>query len=252
MNHAVRTWLPPQPGPAVRGTVILLPGRGEHPGVYERFGRRLSADAYTVHVLAAAPHDDPADLRDSVAALVADAVAPVILAGSDTGALHALALATEGKADVDGLLLAGTPGGTASASAFDALSGAPEWEQELALRTSCPAHRGRLNEDAEFTRGSLFDPVPERLSAFLRLDDAEYAAVTGHTLVLHGKADLLAPPALAASLVARLPRAALALVQGAPHDVLNDASHRSVAAAVVQWLEALRSGTPSARIIEYV
>lgn len=245
------SWLPPQPGPAVRGTVILLPGRGEHPGVYERFGRRLAADAYTVHALAARPQDDPADLRDRIAALVADAVAPVVLAGSDTGALHALALVTEGKVDVDGLLLAATPGASAASSAFDALAGAPQWEQELALRTSCPAHRGRLNDDAEFRRGSLFEPVPDRLSAFLHLDAPEYAAVTGHALVLHGRSDLLAPPALAAALAARLPRATLALVRGAPHDVLNDASHRSVAAAVVQWLEALRTGAPADPIIEY-
>ncbi|HEX4790612.1 MAG TPA: alpha/beta hydrolase [Actinospica sp.] len=249
----VRSWLPPQPGPAVRGTVILLPGRGEHSGVYERFGRRLSADAYTVHVLGARPQDDPAALRDQVAALVEDAVAPVVLAGSDTGALHVLAQVTEGKVDVDGILLVGTPGDSAAASAWDALVGTPEWEQELALRTTCPAHRGKLTEDTEFRRGDLFEAVPDRLSAFLRLDASAYAAIAGHALVLHGRSDLLAPPALAASLAERLPRnATLALVAGAPHDVLNDASHRSVAAAVVQWLEALRTGAPSQAVVEYV
>ncbi|MBR7836469.1 alpha/beta fold hydrolase [Actinospica durhamensis] len=240
MSNAILTWEPPQPGPAVRGTVILLPGRGEHPGVYERFGRRLAFDAYTVHAIAAPPQQDPADLRDQIAALVAASAGPVVLAGSDTGALHALALATEGKLDVDGLLLVGLPG----AGFDDAATESPEWERELELRTGCPTHRGRLTEDPEFTRGSLFDPVPERLSAFLDLDDAAYAAVQAHTLVLHGASDLLAAPVLAAALAGRLPRAALALVREAPHDVLNDAAHRSVAAAVVQWLEALRSGAP--------
>jgi alpha-beta hydrolase superfamily lysophospholipase len=245
MTRELATWEPPQPGPAVRGTVILLPGRGEHPGVYERFGRRLSSDAYTVHVLAALPQDDPADLRDQIAALAAGAVAPVVLAGSDTGALHALALATEGKLDVDGLLLAGTPG------EIEADEQTPDWDHELELRTSCPTHRGKLTEDAAFTRGSLFEPVPDRLSAFLHLEDEAYAAVSGSTLILHGKSDLLAPPTLAALLTGRLPSATLALVADAPHDVLNDASHRSVAAAVVQWLEALRAGASAASIIEY-
>ena len=246
----VESWLPPTPGPAVRGTIILLPGRGEHAGVYERFGRRLAFDAYAVHALSVSPDDDSAALRDQVAALAADAVAPVILAGSDTGALHALALVIGEKADVEGLLLAATPGASAASSAFDDLAGSPEWEQELALRSSCPTHRGRLTEDAGFRRGSLFDPVPDRLRAFLELDESEYEALAAPTLIVHGAADLLAPPALATRLVSRLAQAELVLVTGAPHDVLNDATHRSVAAAIVQWLERLRGGTPFTPIIE--
>jgi pimeloyl-ACP methyl ester carboxylesterase len=245
------SWLPPSPGPAVRGTVILLPGRGEHAGVYERFGRRLAFDAYAVHALSISPDEDPSVLRDQVAAITAEAVAPVVLAGSDTGALHALALVIEGKVDAEGLLLAAIPGASATSSAFDDLAGSPEWEQELALRSSCPTHRGRLTEDADFRRGSLFDAVPDRLRAFLELDPADYEPVPA-TLVLHGAADLLAPPAFTRTLAAGLPQAELVLVAGAPHDVLNDATHRSVAAAVVQWLERLRGGAPFARIIEPV
>ncbi len=245
MSREILSWEPPRPGPAVRGTVILLPGRGEHPGVYERFGRRLAFDAYTVHAIAAGAQDDPADLRDEIAALAAASVGPVVLAGSDTGALHALALATEGKLDVEGLLLAATPGAALGKEADES----PEWERELELRTGCPTHQARLAEDAAFTRGSLFDPVSERLGAFLDLEDAAYAAVPAHTLVLHGAADRIAPAALAGALAERLPRATLALVREAPHDVLNDASHRSVAGAVVQWLEALRLGTPDELLV---
>src|SRR6185312_10957056 len=132
-------------------------GRGEHPGVYERFGRRLSLDAYTVHALAVRPDDDPADLRDQIAALAADAVGPVVLAGTPDNA--------EGDDE------------------------ATDWDQELELRTTCPTHRGQLTEDAAFTRGSLFEPVPDRLGAFLRLGDEAYAAISGNTLVIHGKSD---------------------------------------------------------------
>ena len=250
-NFQTQSWLPPSPGPIVRGTVIVLPGRGEHAGVYERFGRRLAFDAYAVHAVSSSPEDDPADLRDQVAALAAGAVAPVVLAGSDTGALHALALVVEGKVDVEGVLLAATPGASAASSAFDVLAGSPEWEQELALRTSCPTHRGKLTEDSAFRRGSLFDPVPERLRAFLELDTAEYESVAP-TLLVHGADDLLAPAALAQTFSAKLPQAELVLVAGAPHDVLNDSRHRSVAGAVVQWLERLRGGAPFAPIIEHV
>jgi hypothetical protein len=34
-----------------RGTLVVIPGRGEGPSVYERFGRRLAADAYRVRVV---------------------------------------------------------------------------------------------------------------------------------------------------------------------------------------------------------
>ena len=44
-----------------RGTVIVIPGRGELPALYERFGRRLAADAYRILAgLPATPQAGPA------------------------------------------------------------------------------------------------------------------------------------------------------------------------------------------------
>ncbi|SCD69798.1 hypothetical protein GA0115240_12013, partial [Streptomyces sp. DvalAA-14] len=77
-------WYPAQ-GLLHRGTVVLLPGRGEHPGVYERFGRRLAADAYVVHVLDVPPEAGPAEVAAGVDAVAEGAAAPLVLAGSDTG-----------------------------------------------------------------------------------------------------------------------------------------------------------------------
>jgi pimeloyl-ACP methyl ester carboxylesterase len=235
--------------------VIVLPGRGEHAGVYERFGRRLAFDAYAVHALDVTAQDDLTGLRDRVAAITAQAVAPVVLVGSDTGALHALALVTEGKADVEGLVLAATPGPRHAAVPAAGIltashAAADDWERELAARTTCPTHRGRLTEDAAFRRGSLFEPVPDRLASLLALDESEYAEIGAATLVLHGGADPIAPAEQARSLAARLPHAEFATVPTAPHDVLNDSTHRSVAALIVQWLERLRGGPARTRIVE--
>jgi pimeloyl-ACP methyl ester carboxylesterase len=249
-------WQPPQPGPAVRGTVIVLPGRGEHAGVYERLGRRLAFDAYAVYALDVTPQDDPVGLRDRVAAITAQATAPVVLIGSDTGALHALALVAEGKVDVEGVVLAAIPGprqatpAAAAASVLSVSGGADAWERELAARTTCPTHRGKLTEDAAFRRGSLFEPVPDRLASLPVFDGSDYAEIGTVTLVLHGGADPIAPVEQARSLAARLPRAEFAVVPTAPHDVLNDSTHRSVAALIVQWLERLRGGPGFARIVE--
>src|ERR1700722_14872199 len=83
---AIVGWDEPE-GLNPRGTVIVLPGRGEQPAVYERFGRRISADAYRVRAVAS-PAEDPALTEKQVRSLL-DGPKPVVLAGSGTGALFA-------------------------------------------------------------------------------------------------------------------------------------------------------------------
>lgn len=41
----VASWAEPD-GIAPRGTLIVIPGRGEQPELYERFGRRIAGDGY--------------------------------------------------------------------------------------------------------------------------------------------------------------------------------------------------------------
>ena len=77
-----------------RGTVVVIPGRGETPAVYERFGRRLAGDAYRVRAVTD-PAVDAELARAQVSGLLAGSAlpAPRVLAGSDTGALFAIMLA---------------------------------------------------------------------------------------------------------------------------------------------------------------
>ncbi len=106
---AIVSWDEPE-GLNPRGTVIVLPGRGERPAVYERFGRRISADAYRVRAVAS-PAEDPALTEKQVRSLL-DGPKPVVLAGSDTGALFAVALVASGRLpEVAALVLAGLPTG---------------------------------------------------------------------------------------------------------------------------------------------
>ncbi|MFF7590578.1 alpha/beta hydrolase [Kitasatospora purpeofusca] len=231
----------------VRGTVLLLPGRGEHPGVYARFGRRLAFDGYRV-VVPAVPATgsvlpDPADLAGPVAEARESAPpgTPVVLAGSDTGAL--LALAAARQAAPDGLLLVGLPSTVAAPEASGTADG---WTDELGARTSCPAHRGLLAADPDFRPGALAENVPADLARAAE-DAASEGSADGvpvlelPVLVVHGSADPVSPPATARRFAGRL-AADLVLVADGRHDALNDAAHRSVAAAVVQWLERLRGG----------
>src|SRR4051794_4908015 len=148
----VLTWLP-APELRQRGTVVLFPGRGEHGGVYERLGRRLSADGYAVHVADSTPGDD----LDLLTRLVSETPVtdPLVLAGSDTGALQALAVAAVLAHPPAGVILAG----------FADLGTPPRlsWDDELEARTACPAHRRRLTEDGRFVRGALSGPPPPTL-----------------------------------------------------------------------------------------
>ncbi|MFE9826382.1 alpha/beta hydrolase [Streptomyces sp. NPDC005791] len=235
-HHAVE-------GLRTRGTLVVVPGRGETRATYTRLGRRLAADAYRVRVVDAPELDegDPAgSLTRFGARLAATAedsgedgvVRPLVLVGADSGAVAVAALL--GREDVpsaarpDAVVLAAIPsGGAASVGG---------WEDELDVRTACPAHRGALTEDTGLRRGALDEAIPEALLA------AAYAGDIGvPTLLLTGDADPLADREALVRMAKSLPRARLSVVRDAHHDVLNDVQHRSVAAEIVTFLETLRN-----------
>ncbi|GAB2900331.1 alpha/beta hydrolase [Streptomyces mayteni] len=221
MTHALYSWDEPAEL-AARGTVFVLPGRGEHGGVYERLGRRLAFDAYRVRAL-----DDAADAAGSLPGLLADAgPGPRVLLGADTGARRAIALAADREVAVDALVLAGLPTGRNTAPA------ATDWEAELDLRTACPTHRGRLTADPAFRRGALVDGPLDPPPALDR--------VTVPVLALHGADDTVSPLADARRVYSGIPGVHLVGLAGTRHDVLNDVTHRTAAATLVLFLERLR------------
>jgi alpha-beta hydrolase superfamily lysophospholipase len=229
------TWNEPD-GIAARGSVIVIPGRGEQPELYERFGRRIASDGYRVHAVAEPAVDETAATAQITDLLTAAAPAPYVLAGSDTGALFALWLAASGTLPgIDALVLAGLPvpvpatttdGGNASDRG--------SWDAELDARTTCPAHRGRLS-GPHLRRGALYEPVPAGW-----LDRADLSRVGQPVLGLHGEDDLLSPLEAARDRYATASRAELVSIAGGRHDAFNDQTHRTAAATVVLFLERLR------------
>ncbi|MEV8544082.1 alpha/beta hydrolase [Streptomyces sp. NPDC051572] len=227
-------------GLRVRGTVLVVPGRGETRATYTRFGRRLAADAYRVRVIDA-PDLATEDLT-GLAARLADAaegtavddgvVRPLVLVGADSGAAAIAALLGQAAGnEPDAVVLAGLPSLAPSTSRTTGT-----WDEELDVRTSCPAHRGALTQDPEVRRGSLDAAVPE--AVLTAAYDSETAVPT---LLLVGDADPLADHEALARTAKSLASARLSVVHGAHHDVLNDLQHRSVAAEVVTFLENLRN-----------
>ncbi len=220
----VTSWDEPAGG-TPRGTLVVLPGRGETAASYQRFGRRLAADAYRVR-LVPIDLDDLEGAREQVEKVLADESlpAPKVLVGADSGATLAATLVAD--LPVDAAVIAGLalPGSTAVGS----------WEEEVEARTACPVHRRVISEDDGFGRGGLGAPLPWA-SLELRAPDKP-------VLVLHGSADPITPAEAATAPYAGAEDARVRLVQGGRHDVLNDASHRSVAATIVLFLESLRLG----------
>ncbi|MEU0845258.1 flavin reductase [Streptomyces sp. NPDC005962] len=165
-------WQPPT-GILPRGTLVVLPGRGEHGGTYQRFGRRLAADGYVVHALDTAPeHTAPEVLTRAVAAAGEHPAAPLVVIGGDTGALQALhaAATTDAPLAPVGLILAGTAPTADSPAPPTPTDEERGWEAELAARTACPTHRKKLTDDRAFARGRLFGPVPAHLLPDARTD----------------------------------------------------------------------------------
>ncbi|WUW26103.1 lysophospholipase [Streptomyces sp. NBC_01463] len=242
-------------GLRTRGTVLVVPGRGETRAAYARFGRRLAADAYRVRVvdapglgsggLTAALTRFGAELAEAANGTAAGddgVVRPVVVVGADSGAAAVAALlgptAARGTWRPDAVVLAGLPG-LASTTAGT-------WEQELDVRTSCPAHRHTLSQDSGVRRGSLGEPVPEALLAAAYAGESgdgsdASAAVPTPTLILVGDEDPLADHSALAGTAKSRSRARLSVVRGGHHDVLNDLQHRSVAAETVTFLETVRN-----------
>lgn len=223
----VHSWDEPA-GIAPRGTLVLLPGRGEHGGVYERFGRRIAADGYRVRALGDAS-SAPEAVTEAATKLLRDETlpGPRVLVGSDTGASHAARLAALDASGLDALILAGLPAGPRPVE-----TAAPDWEEELELRTACPTHRGRLTADSAFRRGALAGPpTPE---------PPTLEGISVPVLGLHGAEDTVSPLGEVRRVFRGLPGAELVSLAGTRHDVLNDVTHRTAAATVVLFLERLR------------
>lgn len=207
-----------EPTAAVRGTVVVLHGRGEHPGVYERFSTRIAFDGYRVVV---PPVTDALD--------VATLFAPYpeggrILVGHDNGAALAWNLADE--LNVDAVVISG------ASPESQSVPTPSDHSEELDLRSACPVHRARLDADDTFDWG--------RLSSAAVAYNSSGPSVP--VLFVHGENDLVADVVRAASLASRSDTYRISVFEDGRHDVLNDKMHRSVAATIMLFLEDVCKG----------
>jgi hypothetical protein len=217
------SWTEPD-GLNPRGTVFVLASNGEPPEVYARLAARLSADAYRVVVISS---DDALDVgtQEAIAALVdgEGVIAPKVLIGSDTGAVAVRALVGQGRVHPAAVVLAGYPTGPVGV-----VVAGTTWQDEIEARTACPTHRGVLSAHAQ--------PIHRDRPA------AVDATLDVAILAVHGAADTIAPLDEALQQYCNAGAKRVVVVEGGRHDILNDITHRSVAAALVQFLEQVKAG----------
>jgi alpha-beta hydrolase superfamily lysophospholipase len=220
-------WNEPQ-GIAPRGTVVVVGGRAENAAVYQRFGRRIAFDAYRVRFV----EGDLSDLdrvSDDIDAVLKDpaTVLPTLLLGSDTGAALALDHVAR-RTDLeqpDAVAVAGLTFPDDDLGSFD---------DELVVRTACPNHRGVLGREGVnhvLVAADVHVPRPAAGSIGVPL------------LVVHGEADEVSRVATVRDTVNGIStHTELVTIDGGLHDVLNDVTHRTVAATVIRFLERLKRG----------
>ncbi|WP_067201537.1 alpha/beta hydrolase [Microbacterium sp. XT11] len=208
------------PAGRVRGTLAVIGGGGERAAVYERFGRRLSADGYAVGVF-------ESDAEAAAVWLERADDAPRVLVGSDSGAASVLRLLARGAV---------AEGGIVAGALVDAEGAQPADEE----RTACPLHLGVLADADSRTAVVPAEPLPPA---------ADLAAIAVPVLAVHGGADPVSAVDAAAAALRAVPDLEFVETVGGLHDALNDQSHRSVAARVVLWLERLRGGDVHAPVV---
>lgn len=220
-------WNEPQ-GIAPRGTVVVVGGRAENAAVYQRFGRRIAFDAYRVRFVEGNLSDLDQVSRDIHAVLTDPAtVLPTLLLGSDTGAALALDHVAR-RTDLeqpDAVAVAGLAFPDDDTASFD---------DELVVRTACPNHRGVLGRE-----GVNHVLVP----ADVHVARPGAASIDVPLLVVHGAADEVSPVAAVRDVALDIgAHTEVVTIEGGLHDILNDVTHRTVAATVIRFLERLKRG----------
>jgi acylglycerol lipase len=262
----VRHWAPTGPSWA---SVLIVHGIAEHSGRYEQVGEWLAASgldvtAYDQRGFGASGgrrawidswsqnHDD---LEERLAAARAAAAGrPVFIYGHSLGGLIALgyAVADPPRPQPDGYVL----------SAPATTSTIPVWKLAMSrvLGRFAPGlaipndfDGGLLSRDAEVGRRYLADPLNRHKTTARFGQEAlrEQARVRGAlarlvlpTLVLHGEADRLVPPAGSESL-ASLPGVTRLTYPDLRHEVHNEPEGRAVIEEVIAWLRVTAISVPA-------
>jgi alpha-beta hydrolase superfamily lysophospholipase len=244
-----RHWAAAQP----RAALVFLHGFGEHTGLYHRYGAALNArdiDLWALdeigHGLSEGPRGNFGSIEDLAAnggllAGLAEAAAPglpLVIAGHSLGSLAALYLALDDPAGFRGVVISGAPLAPLEWLADALANGQEEVDLDPAGLSADPFYLDSLeNDPLAFTGadvaalfGAAFPPAWRRLERDLP------GLAPLPVLAVHGGEDQVAPIGGVLGWRDRLKSLRVAEFTGSGHDILNEAVHREVAAAVADFV----------------
>ena len=248
----IRDWAP---GPAPKGTIVLVHGLAEHSGRYERTGDLLSDAGFHVRAFDLigaggtggkrwdidrwSRYHDQVERHMSWAR---ERGKPVILMGHSLGGNLALGYA-ESRRPAPDLLVVTAPG----------VEGGAAWQKAAApivanlapgLYMPNGVKGDQLSRDPAVAEAYFADPLVHvksttRLGAalFQAMSDvvADAERIDPPTLVLHGAADPIVPPQSTAFL-GELPGVERRLYPGLRHEILNEPEGPEIVAEIVDWI----------------
>ncbi len=266
-NIAIHDWLLPDhwPEQAVRGTIIIVHGLGDHAFRYTHVAQRLNADGYHVRAYDQYGHGEsggvrgglPSEMRlvDDLADVVDDTrrymrpAQKLILLGHSMGGLVVASFVRQQMRPIEGIVL--------SSPAFDpGLS----WVQKILLSTlpriapNLRVNNGlkvqMLCRDPKVVQTYRDDPfvhgkVSGRLARFISEEGARCIAAAPNwftpTLLLYAGSDALVSPAGSRAFAAKAPtnRVQSRCFEAMYHEILNDSESQLVFDSMRAWLSRL-------------
>lgn len=233
---------------APRAAVIFLHGFGEHTGVYHRYGFALNAagiDLWAVdqfgHGLTPGERGDfttleaSIGLADRLAALARDETPdiPLVAQGHSFGAIATLWKLVKDPAPYRAAVISGAPV-VPVPGLVDADS---TFEIAPTQLSADPFYLDQMENDPLAFVDADGGPLARELDRGWDTFGSTLPTLTLPTLAVHGTNDPIAPVGAVRAYGEQIPALTVFEVAGGGHDILNDVSHREVAARIVQFVD---------------
>lgn len=240
-----RHWAAPEP----RAAVIFLHGFGEHTGLYHRYGFALNAaniDLWAVdqfgHGLTPGDRGDFTTLEASIGlanalaelATTGSPVIPLVAQGHSFGAVATLWRLLADAAPYRAAVISGAP--------LVPVPGLVDADSTFEIAPS------QLSADPFYLDAMENDPLAfvdaDGRSLARELDrgwdtfGATLSELAVPTLAVHGSNDPIAPVSAVRAYADQIEPLSFVEIEGGGHDILNDVTHREVAARIVAFVDA--------------
>jgi alpha-beta hydrolase superfamily lysophospholipase len=233
---------------APRAAVIFLHGFGEHTGVYHRYGFALNAagiDLWAVdqfgHGLSPGPRGDFGSIEDSAALAEALSAAaererpglPLVAQGHSFGSIVTLVRLL----DLPDRYVAGVISGAPVVPIPALLDADSSFDLDPGWLSADPFYLDALENDPLAFVDADGAALARELDRGWDRFGADLPSLSVPTLAVHGEADPVADVGGIRAYAEQIEALTLTEIPDGRHDILNDTTHREVAAAIIEFVD---------------